>query len=37
LNRRRRWEDEERLTQLVRAVAIARATEIGDGESRPGD
>jgi len=29
LNRRRRWEDAERLTQLVRAQAIAGAVEVG--------
>ncbi len=29
LNRRRRWEDSERLTQLVRAQAIAGAVEVG--------
>ena len=28
LNRRRRWEDAERLTQLVRAHAIAGAVEV---------
>jgi small membrane protein len=28
LNRRRRWEDSERLTQLVRAQAIAAAVEV---------
>jgi hypothetical protein len=28
LNRRRRWEDAERLTQLVRSIAIAQATEV---------
>jgi hypothetical protein len=29
VNRRRRWEDAERLTRLVRAQAIAAAREIG--------
>jgi hypothetical protein len=28
LNRRRRWEDAERLTQAVRALAVARAREV---------
>jgi hypothetical protein len=30
LNRRRRWEDAERLTQLVRAQAIAQAVEVAE-------
>ena len=30
LNRRRRWEDAERLTQLVRAQAIAQAVTVED-------
>jgi hypothetical protein len=34
LNRRRRWEDAERLTQLVRAVAIAQAREIAAERTR---
>lgn len=32
LNRRRRWEDSERLTHLVRAQAIAEAREVGTRE-----
>jgi hypothetical protein len=32
VGRRRRWEDAERLTQLVRAQAIASAREIGARE-----
>jgi hypothetical protein len=37
VNRRRRWEDEERLTQVVRALAIAGAKEIAapDTPGRP--
>jgi hypothetical protein len=30
LNRRRRWEESERLTHLVRAQAIAEAREVGE-------
>lgn len=32
LNRRRRWEDAERLTQLVRAQALAGAVEVQAAE-----
>ena len=35
LNRRRRWEDAERLTQLVRAQAIAGAVEVGPRREGP--
>ena len=34
LNRRRRWEDAERLTQIVRAQALAGAVEIKAAEGR---
>lgn len=34
LNRRRRWEADERLTQLVRAQAVAGARELGAAETR---
>jgi hypothetical protein len=34
LNRRRRWEDGERLTQLVRAQALAGAVEVGKSPAK---
>jgi hypothetical protein len=34
LNRRRRWEDAERLTRLVRAQALAGAVEVKDSGER---
>ena len=37
LNRRRRWEDGERLTRLVRAQAIAQAVEVGAGPEEDGE
>ncbi len=36
LNRRRRWEDAERLTQLVRAQALAGAVEVNPAEAPRG-
>lgn len=35
LNRRRRWEDNERLTRLVRAQAIAGAVEVAPPAGEP--
>ncbi len=37
LNRRRRWEDGERITRLVRAQAIAGAVEVAPRDARPTD
>jgi hypothetical protein len=35
LSRRRRREEEERLTELVRAIAIERASEVGQRTPSP--